>query len=99
VSRFAGLPLESHLRALDRRGRDERGEIRQGLTNETFKKTEKLESDLWETADNLRAKRKLASATISASVGSDFSHQRHQSVRGSASADQGRPGKQQDAQV
>jgi hypothetical protein len=32
------------------------------MTNETFKDIEKLESDLWEAADNLRANSKLTSS-------------------------------------
>ena len=32
------------------------------LTNETFKDIEKLEADLWEAADNLRANSKLTSS-------------------------------------
>ncbi len=32
------------------------------MTNETFKDIEKLESDLWEAADNLRANSKLISS-------------------------------------
>jgi len=31
------------------------------MTNETFKDIEKIESDLWEAADNLRANSKLTS--------------------------------------
>jgi type I restriction enzyme M protein len=33
-----------------------------GITNETFKDIEKLETDLWEAADNLRANSKLTSS-------------------------------------
>ena len=40
----------------------EEGRIRNGMTNETFKGIEKLESDLWEAADNLRANSKLTSS-------------------------------------
>ena len=32
------------------------------MTNETFKGIEKVESDLWEAADNLRANSKLTSS-------------------------------------
>ena len=32
------------------------------MANETFKDIEKLESDLWEAADNLRANSKLTSS-------------------------------------
>lgn len=32
------------------------------MTNETFKDIEKLETDLWEAADNLRANSKLTSS-------------------------------------
>ena len=32
------------------------------MTNETFKDIEKVESDLWEAADNLRANSKLTSS-------------------------------------
>ena len=32
------------------------------MTNETFKDIEKLENDLWEAADNLRANSKLTSS-------------------------------------
>ncbi len=32
------------------------------MTNETFKDIEKLEADLWEAADNLRANSKLTSS-------------------------------------
>jgi hypothetical protein len=38
------------------------GESRHGMTNETFKDIEKIESDLWEAADNLRANSKLTSS-------------------------------------
>ena len=35
------------------------------MTNETYKDIEKLESDLWEAADNLRANSKLTSTASS----------------------------------
>ena len=40
----------------------ERRELLSRMTNDTFKDIEKLENDLWEAADNLRANSKLTSS-------------------------------------
>ena len=78
----------------------ERRELLSRMTNDAFKDIEKLEADLWEAADNLRANSKLTSSDYFMPVlGVIFL--RHAANRFDAGppADRGRPGQRQDAEA
>ena len=70
------------------------------MNSDAFQDIEKLETDLWEAADNLRANSKLTSSDYFMPVlGDHLSSSRGQSFQGRPPADRCRPDEQQNAEA